>query len=98
MANDNVVWAAVGFCVLGLAVICIMIGLSCYNEFSKPDLTICGSIGICICCGLACKYLLSSQYFSKTVYLLYSINTTADKPLTEFKIDANYGLVKTVYL
>ena len=56
MANDDVMWATVGFSILSLLMICIMIGLSCYNEFTKPDLTICGSIGIYICCGLACKY------------------------------------------
>ena len=56
MANDDVVWATVGFCILSLAVVAILIGLTCYNEFTKPDLTICGSIGIYICCGVACKY------------------------------------------
>ena len=56
MANDDVVWATVGFCILSLAVVAILIGLTCYNEFTKPDLTICGSSGIYICCGVACKY------------------------------------------
>ena len=56
VANDNVMWATVGFSILSLLMICIMIALSSYNEFTTPDLTICGSIGIYICCGLACKY------------------------------------------
>lgn len=60
VANDNVMWATVGFCVLSLLVICIVIGLSCYNEFTKPDLTICGTIGIYICCGVAFLFLMIS--------------------------------------
>jgi len=60
VANDDVMWATVGFCALSLVVICILIGLSCYNEFTKPDLTICGSAGMYICCGLAFFFLLVS--------------------------------------
>ena len=59
VANDDVMWATVGFCVLSLLVICMMIGLSCYNEFTKPDLMICGSIGIYISCGIACEYFFN---------------------------------------
>lgn len=58
VANDDVMWATVGFCILSLVVICIMIGLSCYNEFTKPDLTICGSTGMYICCGIAFFFVL----------------------------------------
>ena len=64
VANDNVMWATVGFCILSLLVICVMIGLSCYNEFTKPNLTICGTIGIYICCGVACKYFLIGTFFN----------------------------------
>lgn len=60
VANDNVMWATVGFCILSLLVICIMIGLSCYNEFTKPNLTICGTIGIYICCGVAFLFVMTS--------------------------------------
>jgi len=60
VANDDVMWATVGFSILSLLMICIMIALSCYNEFTKPDLTICGSIGIYICCGLAFFFVLTS--------------------------------------
>ena len=55
VANDDVIWATVGFCVLSLVVICVLIGLSCFNEFTKSDLTICGSAGMYICCGIACE-------------------------------------------
>ncbi|CAH3116956.1 unnamed protein product [Porites lobata] len=60
VANDDVVWATVGFCILGLAVIAILIGLTCYNEFTKPDLTICGSTGIYVCCGIAFFFVIIS--------------------------------------
>lgn len=55
VANDDVVWATVGFCVLSFPFILIGIVMSCYNEFSKPNLVLLGSIGICIVHGLACK-------------------------------------------
>lgn len=60
VANDDVIWATVGFCVLSLVVICVLIGLPCFNEFTKSDLTICGSAGMYICCGIACIFVLVS--------------------------------------
>ena len=66
VANDDVMWATVGFSILSLLMICIMIGLSCYNEFTKPDLTVCGSIGIYICCGLACKCSCIIVHFKRS--------------------------------
>ncbi|XP_020898187.1 clarin-2 [Exaiptasia diaphana] len=58
VANDKVVWATVGFCVLSFPFILIGIVMSCYNEFSKPNLVLFGSIGICIVHGLAFIMLL----------------------------------------
>jgi len=56
VANDKVVWATVGFCCLSIPFICVGIMMSCYNEFSKPNLVICGTIGIFIAHSIACKY------------------------------------------
>ena len=83
MANDDVMWATVGFSILSLLMICVMIGLSCYNEFTKPDLTICGSIGIYICCGLACKYSC----------LIIHSNRVVKVATTDLHYDINYVCV-----
>ena len=55
VTNDDVLWATLGFCILSLVALCVLIGLSCFNEFAEPDLTIFGSAGMFICCGTACK-------------------------------------------
>ena len=56
VANDNVVWATVGFSVLSMVFICVIIGLSCYNEFIEPEFTVFGSVGVYICSGIAREY------------------------------------------
>ena len=78
MANEDVVWVTVGFCILSLAVVTLLIGLTCYNEFTKPDLTICGSTGIYICCGVACKYQKNKITFN---LLLFELQDRANDQL-----------------
>ncbi|XP_029191644.1 clarin-2-like [Acropora millepora] len=60
ITNDDVLWATVGFCILSLVALCALIGLSCFNEFAEPDLTIFGSAGMFICCGTAFLFVLVS--------------------------------------
>lgn len=55
VVNDDVIWVIVGFCVLSLVVICVFIGLLCFNEFIKLDFIICGLVGMYICCGIVCE-------------------------------------------
>ncbi|XP_031554298.1 uncharacterized protein LOC116291281 [Actinia tenebrosa] len=58
VANDNAMWATLGFALLSIPFICIGIGMLCYNEFSKTNLTICGTLGIFIAHSIAFLLIL----------------------------------------
>ncbi|EDO37104.1 predicted protein [Nematostella vectensis] len=68
VANNKVVWATVGFCALSLPFICFGLGMACYNEFSKPNLMVLGTLGVFVMHIIALVFLLTAACLYATLF------------------------------